>query len=570
MQWRRIAQIHSALGNRLKAREARLTAAAAAEDTTTRSLIADELLAAGEPEAAKQALGQLGYLGKNPVLLPLASRSQVAEAEKLRLEAPTLVQRGPNMGLQIFPTRLVMQLVVRGAREEAKRLLKPRLDFALQRGGQGGRTQSFHDAILCTFYLGDHAKALKATERESPYWRVQTLYCLLVGGMTDAEQILFSDMRQQERDYDLRLVALVPPSVQEEIVQRLQVAIPQIPRTRPEGPPTSIEHLEDPGLGRLAMLAATLERWDLARITVNQIQDPAYQQACLQDLEAKRAPLFAPVRLHKGTSNLGILSQNLSRISRHSNREHALRLLKQTVAEAQQLDLVYPMADYLAQTAWQYSAWELIPPLLTERTSDWFPCAQRLKLAGYFRTQGDLARARVHFEEAERAVKRIEKRNQRVLLSLDAAEEARLLGELAACDRLRTRAHEEALAIATSTIRNEVIFRLLRLDALRRDKVAFERSLKLSQSFIEDTRRLFPAEADRLRIELFSRLLDAGQNEESLRILQRVEAPSLQPHALCNFAERLLGLTVPKRAYPMESLVKRPPMRAQAALYRQR
>ena len=556
MLWRRIAQIHLALGGPQKARNALLKAAEIAEDSTTRSLIADSLLAQRQPDAAKRAIGRYGYLGTNPTLMALSKHSQLTQTEQKRLEGPSVVQRGFGSGLQIFPTRLVMQLVLRGAEEETRKWLKPRLEFALQRGSEGGRTQSFHDAILCTFYLGDHANALKATDREIPYWRMQTLFCLLVGGATDAELILFADTRLSERDSDIRLTRRTPPSVRAEIVQRLRKVIPLVPLERPASASNTIEQVEDPTLGRIAMLCGILGEWELARLTAARIKDQSYRKMSLDAIQLRELPLFAPVQEAHGVSQLGALSQNLSRISRMSDSRQARRFLRQAIEEARRYHLSGSLADYAAQVAWQHDAPEMILLLIGDSSAAWFRCAQALKLARYYHVRGDQSRARAFLLEADRNNTLIAKRNQRALLGLDTAEEARRQGELALCDRWRLETHKLTGEITTGTIRTQVTLRLLRLDALRGDKSAYARSLVESRSLIQEMRRIFPAEADRLRIELSGRLMEARETAESLIVLQEVEAPSLQTHALCSFVEQALGLSLPPRTYILPDIMK--------------
>lgn len=547
--WRRLAQIQRKRGKTAEARAFLRKAAQKTEEAITRSLIADELLALGDSSGAQEALGTLGYLGFRPELLRFRAGALPTDAERARLAAPSTTGRGPGSSLQVFPTRLVIQLVVRGARDAVEEQMRDRLAFALQRGPQGGRDTSYHDAILCWFYLGHHKEALQATERETPFWRVQTLGCLLAGGATDPDSVLFPDTRLPERDTDLRILTAVPEAIRAEVRQRLLRALGKVPIRTGEPLPMVKDRLEETYLARIVMLTALLGHWDIAQAGAARVSDPEYQAQFATSLAQKQPPVFTPVHPTQAMGALGALSQNLARIGRLSEPKQGKRLLNQLLQEGKKHRCLNLLADSFSQVAWYHKSPELIPELIQGFPMGWFQTAQSLKLAAHARQQGDTVLATRQLQAALGFARRLVKPNQRLLLSLDIAEEARRQGDTATCDRLR---HEmEALLpqITTETVRTEGTLRLVRLHRLRQDQAAFTTMMETAQKRIVAAGTTFPAEEDRLRVELSGMLVEAGDFPAAYAVLQPLRTTVLQPHALCNLMELELGLTLPPRSY---------------------
>jgi len=547
--WRRLAQIQRKRGKTAEARAFLRKAAEKTEDPITRSLIADELLSLGDLKGAQEALGHLGYLGFRPELLRFRAGALPTDAERARLAAPSTTGRGPGSTLQVFPTRLVIQLVVRGAKDAVETQMRDRLMFALQRGPQGGRDTSYHDAILCWFYLGHYQEALQATERETLFWRVQTLGCLLAGGATDPDSVLFPDTRLPERDNDPRILAGVPESVRAEIRHRLLKALNQIPIRTGEPLPMLTERLEETYLARIVMLAALLGHWDIAQVGAARVSDPEYRAQFATAFAQRTPPLFTPIHPTRAMGAVGSISQNLARIGRFSEPVQGKRLLNQVLQEGKKHRCLSLLADSFSQVAWYQKSPELIPELIQGFPMGWFQTAQSLKLAVHARQQGDTVLATHQLQAALNFASHLVKPNQKLLLSLDIAEEARQQGDTATCDRLR---HEmEALLphIITETVRTEGTLRLVRLHRLRQDQAAYTPLMESAQQRIVAAGTTFPAESDRLRVELSGMLVEAGDFPDAYTVLQPLHTTVLQPHALCNLMELELGLTLPPRSY---------------------
>lgn len=547
--WRRLAQIQLKRGKRAEARAYLIKAARCADEAIVRSLVADELAKLGETKVALEALGTEGYLGFRPELMPGRRNALPSATEKPRLLAPSLTGRGLGSSLQVFPTRLVIQLVVRGAQKEVETLMHDRLTFALGRGPYGGREQAFHDAILCSFYLGHYAEALKATERETPLWQVQTLGCLLAGGATDPESVLFPDTRLPERDADPRVLQDVPMGVQQDVANRLKESLRRVPIRTGEPTIQVTERLEETYLARIVMLAALLGHWDVAQVGAERIADPVYRAQFARSLAAKMPPVFTPIHPTQTLGAVGTLSQNLSRIGRLNDAQQGRRLLNQLVAEAKAHQCLHLVADAVSQAVWMHEAPELVPELISGFPMVWFQIAQTLKLAELARKQQDTATAQRHLRTALGLLGKLTKPNQRILLSLDVAEEARLQGDTSNCDRLRNEMQAFLPTIGTSTVRTEAALRLLRLHCFRHDQSAYKAGWQSTLALIVEAGQTFPAEEDRLRIELSHMLVEAGDFPAAYTVLQPVRNTVVQPHALCNLLEAELALTLPPRSY---------------------
>ncbi|WP_395095225.1 hypothetical protein [Armatimonas sp.] len=179
------------------------------QESLERTAVAEQYLAMNAPQKAREALGEFRYQGSSPQAQQLLARITLTPLEIQRLESPDI----------FLAPRLVVSLWDKGPRRALQKALESRLEFALMRGPEGGRSESYHGAIVLQFHFGDPLISIRATDQESPTDKVRTLACLYWGGTTVPSTILISG-----ESFTASRKAL-PPAVSQELRERFLAAL---------------------------------------------------------------------------------------------------------------------------------------------------------------------------------------------------------------------------------------------------------------------------------------------------------------------------------------------------------
>ncbi|WP_395139214.1 hypothetical protein, partial [Armatimonas sp.] len=425
----------------------------------------------------------------------------------------------------IFLTpRLVVVLLDKGPKLALKKALLPRLEFALMRGPEGGRSESYHGAIVLQFYLGDPMRAVRGTEQQNATDKVRTLACLHWGGTT-YPSVIFS----QSESFPTLQEAL-PASVKRELRTRLLAALANLSPSKDF----------DPELTAIVMLAYQSGDSELIQKAARPLTSSLYQRQIQQAIAAHQPILMPPIggTVTSGHASINHLSRSLNRLVGMRPGPYQDRLLEQFLSELSGAAEESIFTSSLATLFRKHGRQNLLARLITLENNSAFQCHQSLLQAEDALEKGTKQASLVALKKALGQLERIEKPSHKAQEALFAQELARRLGNpeiLLALEPVLIKLLQE---VTIPLLRNDLHVRLTGLQALNGNDSAYQERVQTLQREGTQPGKGYTISGDLLE-QLAREQTRIGKSADAWESIRRIKFPQSRASALLTMAEQL-------------------------------
>lgn len=535
-EWRRLAWLQRNRGERDAALKALDQSASlldvalttVAQQTAERSALADQYVALQRPERARALFTGYRYQGTSPAASALLRRADLTAIEHTNLKAPEI----------FMAPRLLLALLDQGPILTLRRELQPRLDFALMRGPEGGRSERFHNAVLLQFHLSDPAVAMKATEQQSPPERLRTLGCLLFGGTMQVSTILYQ--RDRYKLLESRLTPALRQSLIQRLIRTLHALVPQ--------------RLLDLELTALAALALQLSARPLAELALARLSNPETRTVAFRELEAGTyLRLPSPPKNLSPIERSSFLSRNLGKIMGVADPRYQAMLLTDFIEELKTPRDFSLFAGHATALCWEHQRTDLLERLMERWREPAYLCHQQLKQGMMLQKRGERSQAEALLVRTLPLLPTIAKQSHRLQETLRAVDLARALGERTLLSQLRDRVVELTPQTTISALRTEALIYLASLHYEFQDIPAYQNQYRLLEVFDEDNPFEEFERNSRLQ-RLALALIPLGGYERTVEILSKLSSPLAQAVVLLELGEHWLKIPPMPTYNPTASL----------------
>ena len=520
--WRRLAWMQYHHGEPTLARRA-LDQATISLDTSSfgpnqesleRSALAEQYLAMHATDQARKVLGDFRYQGSSAQAQRLLSRTTLTSLETRRLQSPEIF---------LMP-RLVVALLDKGPKSALQNALLPRLEFALMRGPEGGRAESYHGAIVLQFYLDDPGVAIRATEQQSATDKVRTLACLYWGGTTSPSAIF------SQRESFPALQGALPVSVKRELRIRLLTALASLAPSK----------VSDQELTAIVMLAYQSGDSELLQKAADSLASSPYQHQVQQAIRAQQPILMPSIRGTTTSRHASInqLSRSLNRLAEMRPGPYQERLLAQFLSELSGAAGESIFTSALATLFRKHGQWDLLARLLTIENNSAFQCHQSLLQAEDALEKGMKQASLVALKKALGQLEQIEKSSHKAQEALFAQELARHLGNpeiLVALEHVLVKLLQE---VTIPLLKNDLRVRLTGLQALNGNHSAYQEGMIALQHEARQTGKEYTISGDLLE-RLAREQTRIGKITDAWESVGQIKSPQSRALALMAMAEQL-------------------------------